>query len=152
MKLIFSGQGRYPEYDEGFDLYRKRAKKENTLDRKQYARVIRRYCELLSERLCKEGMVDLPNGMGTIAAAIITRKPQYRGGKFIGYGAKDYKTGELDGNLKTFGMVFLPRHDKNENLRCLGYVANRQLFKRMKGLFMNGDCDWAPIGFKDEMI
>ena len=79
MKLIFSGQGRYPEYDEGFDLYRKRAKKENTLDKKQYARVVRRYCEMLSERLCGEGIVDLPNGMGTIAAAIITRKPQYRG-------------------------------------------------------------------------
>lgn len=152
MKLAFSGQGRYPDLTEGYALYRKRSRKENALDEKMYNAVVKRYCKRLAERLVEEGIVELPNGMGTIAAATLTRKPQYRNGKFIGYGKRDYASGNLDGTLKTFGMVFLPRHTKNQNLRCLGYVANRKLFQTMKERYMSGEADWLPMVFNEDMI
>ena len=152
MKLAFSGQGRYPDLTDGYALYRKRARKEKTLDEKTYNAVVKRYCKRLAERLIEEGIVELPNGMGTIAAATMTRKPQYRGKKFIGYGGMDYSSGMLDGTLKAFGMVFLPRHTKNANLRCLGYVANRKLFQTMKEKYTSGEADWLPVVFNEDMI
>ena len=152
MKLAFSGQGRYPDMTEGYALYRKRSKKDAPLDKKTYTAVVKRYCKRLAERLVEEGIVELPNGMGTIAAATLTRKPQYRGKKFIGYGRMDYSSGKLDGTLKAFGMVFLPRHTKNANLRCLGYVANRRLFQTMKEKYISGEADWLPVVFNEDMI
>lgn len=149
MKLAFSGKARYPDYSLGYELYKKRVK--DPVDEELYSKIVRGYCKGLADRLVKEGVADLPN-VGTIAAAILTRKPQYRGKKFIGYGGMDWEKKEFDGKLKTFGIVFLPARGKNENLRSFGFVANRALFKRMKSGYMEGECSWTPLTFNDDMI
>ena len=151
MKLAFNGQAHYTDFSKGYELYKKRNKK-TPIDAVTYNRVIRLYCKSLADRLLDDGMVDLPDGIGSISAAIITRKAQYRGKLFVGYGGMDWKKGHRDGKLKTFGMVFLPRRGKNENLRSYGYVANRQLFKRMKSEYESEDCKWQPIEFNDSLI
>jgi len=152
MKLVFHGQGKYADLSKGYELYLRRTKKENPLDDKTYSRVVKAYCNGLASRLCKDGIVDLPNDMGSIAAVIIKRKPQYRGKKFVGYGKYDPKTGTFDGTMKAFGMMFLPKHGENDNLRCYGYVANRRLFQKMKQLWESREAEWSPIYFNDEMI
>ena len=152
MKLAFSGKARYANFKKGYELYLKRSKSGNEIDKETYNRVVRAYCKLLAETLEKYGIVDLPGDFGSIAAAYITKRPQFRGDRFIGYGAMNWKTGQYDGKLKVFGMVFLPRHVKNGNMRCFGYVANRQLFRRMKNIFNSFDCPWDAIEFKNEMI
>jgi len=152
MKLAFHGQGRYPDYDRGYALYRKRNRGRVPLDEKTYNRVIRQFCKGLAGRLESEGCVDLPSDLGTISAAVITRKPQYRGKKFIGYGKYDWKTRQFDGKLKTFGIVFLPKHSDKNSLRCYGFVANRRLFQRMKEMYDGYDCPWTPIDFNETMI
>lgn len=152
MKLAFNGKGRFGEFDESYELYVKRAKGDPVVDATMYRRIVKKYCDRLVERLLEEGMVDLPNGLGSIAAAKITRKPQYRGNKFVGFGKMDWKQGHYDGKLKAFGMVYLPKRSKSENLRCYGYVANRALFKEMKKRYEYGVCNWKPIEFNDEMV
>ena len=152
MKLAFNGQAHYPDYANGYDLYVKRSKKGMSVDYKTYKKIIRRYCEILADRLIEQGIVDLPCGLGSIASAILTRKPQYRGKQFIGYGKMDWKTGHYDGRLKTFGLVFLPRRSRTENLRSFGFVANRRLFKKMKEGYNSGELAWRPIEFNDDMI
>lgn len=153
MKLAFSGQGRYADFSNGYELYKKRSKSGEEIDRETYCRVIRLYCKHLAQGLEENGIVDLPNEIGSIASATLTRRPQFRGKKFIGYGAIDWSTGQYDGKLKTFGMVFLPRHTKkNANLRCFGFVANRRLFKMLKEIYNREDCPWATLEFNDEMI
>lgn len=152
MKLAFSGEAHYPDFSEGYQLYVKRSKKGTYFDSKTYNRVIRKYCNILADRLCEQGMVDLPGELGSIFAAMITKKPQYRGKQFIGYGAMDWEKGHYDGKLKAFGLVFLPKRTKNGNLRCFGFVANRQLFKRMKAIYNSDDRNWKPLDFKNEMI
>jgi len=153
MKLAFSGQGRYADFSEGYRLYRKRSKSDNEINERTYCKIIRMYCKRLAKQLEKNGIVDLPNEIGSIATAILTKKPQYRGKKFIGYGAIDWKTGQFDGKLKAFGLVFLPRHsEKNSNFRCFGFVGNRKLFRRLKEIYNSYDCPWRAIEFNDEMI
>lgn len=152
MKLAFHNQAKYPDFKPGYELYCKRSKKGQSVDEKTYHRIIRRYCNILADRLEREGMADLPNKMGTIAAILINRKPQFRGDKYIGYGKMNWETGQLDGSYKAFGIAYMPRRDKNANLRCFGFVANRQLFKRMKALFEGYDCPWTPLELTDEMI
>lgn len=152
MKLAFNKQAQYTDFDEGYALYRKRSRKGECVDSATYRRVVRAYCRLLANDFMQNGQVDLPCDMGTIYAAMITRKPQYRGKKFIGYGGIDYKTGMFDGKLKTFGIVYLPRHDKNKNLRCFGFVANQDLFSTTKKLYKNDECDWKPLAFDERMI
>lgn len=152
MKLAFNGQGHYTDYSKGYEIYVRRSRKGGYVDEKTYHRIVRRYCGWLAESLLEYGIIDLPSEMGSIAACTITRKPQYRGKKFIGYGKMDWATGHFDGKLKTFGLVYLPRHTKHKNLRCYGFVANRQLFRRMKGKFEDGASDWHPIEFNDDMI
>lgn len=153
MKLAFNGEGRYAEFSEGYQMYLKRSRKGECVDQKTYNRIIRKYCSRLADRLCNNGIVDLPNEIGMIAAATITRKPQYRGKQFIGYGKMDWTKGHYDGTLKTFGLVFLPKGGKKRNnFRCYGFVANRKLFKRMKEVHNQDSCSWGPIRFNDEMI
>ena len=48
MKLAFSEQGRYADFDEGYALYCKRTKKE-PVDEKTYRRIIRKYFRKLNE-------------------------------------------------------------------------------------------------------
>ena len=151
MKLAFSGEARYPRYTEGYELYKKRTRSRECMDFDTYKRVIRRYCSGLGDRLVDEGMVDLPCGLGSITSAIFTRKAKYKDGRFLGYG-KIGRDGKFDGTLKAFGIVYMPRRDKNNNLRCYGFVTNRQLFKRVKNKYIGDECNWVPIEFKDEMI
>ena len=150
MRLAFSGKGRYTDFSDAYSLYLKRSKTGNVMDEKMYRRVIKDYCHALADRLLRDGMADVP-GLGTITAATITRKAQYRGDKYIGYGGIDRTTGRFDGKLKTFGIVFLPQRGRKQNLRCYGFVANRRLFRKMKEKHENGS-GWALIDFKDEMI
>ena len=151
MKLAFNSKGHYTDFDKGYEIYLKRSRFGETLTSKEYRRVIRDYCKMLAERLKKNGIIDLPNEIGSIAACTITRKPQFRGDKFVGYGKMDWQKGHYDGTLKTFGICFLPRHGKHKNFRCFGFVANRQLFKEVKKIYEDG-CEWVPLQFKDEMI
>lgn len=152
MKLAFNSQGHYTDFDKGYEIYLKRSRFGDTLTSAQYRRVIREYCKKLACMLEEDGMVDLPSEIGSIAACTITRRPQFRGSKFVGYGKMDWKKGHYDGSFKTFGICFLPKRGKHKNFRCYGFVANRQLFKRVKGIYESGKCDWKPIQFKDEMI
>lgn len=152
MKLAFSGQGRYADFDGGYALYLKRNKSQKPLDEKEYHRVVRAYCKMMAERLHDEGIVDLPNKNGSIMAVRITRKPQYRGKQFIGYGAMDWKAGHFDGKLKTFGLVYMPRRDTTQNMRALGFVANRRLFKKIKERYISGESEWGLMDFNDDMV
>ena len=152
MKLAFNSQAHYTDFSQGYEIYRTRARFGDILTEEQYRRVIRDYCKRLADKLAEDGMVDLPHEIGSIAACTITRKPQFRGDKFIGYGKMDWKSGHYDGTLKTFGLCFLPRHGKLKNFRCYGFVANRRLFKRVKELYESGKVDWKPIRFTDEKI
>lgn len=152
MKLAFSGQGHYSSFDDGYALYMKRDKSGAPLDKKTYKRIIRSYCKILAQRLLEDGVVDLPSRFGRIAAVRITKKPQYRGQRFVGYGAMDWKKGVYDGKLKTFGITYIPRRDRSQNMRCLGFVANRQLFKRVKSFFNEGSCGWDLMDFNEEMV
>ncbi len=152
MRLAFTGQARYPDFSAGYEMYVKRSKLGLSVDDRTYRKIIRSYCGVLAERLEKEGMVDLPCDMGSIVAATITRKPQYRGKRFVGYGKMDWNTGHYDGRLKTFGLVYLPRRNRHRNLRSFGFVANRKLFGRMKRICESDGRIWEPMEFNDDMI
>lgn len=152
MRLAFDNKGHYPDLSEGYALYIRRCRERKPIGRKDYSRVVKAYCRLLAKRLEAEGAVDMPKELGTLTAARLTRKPQYRGKRFVGYGKMDWTTGRYDGKLKTFGIVYLPKHGKNDNLRCLGFVANRSLFKRMKSRYENEECSWSLLDFNDDMI
>lgn len=152
MKLALNGQGHYTDFSGGYDLYVRRSRGGNCVDFATYRRIVRGYCRLLAGRLVREGIADLPKGLGTVAAVTLTRKPQYRGKRFVGYGKMDWETGHYDGNLKAFGVTYLPKHGKNACLRCLGFVANRRLFGRVKRMSLTEGCEWTPLEFNDDMI
>lgn len=151
MKLAFSGQARYPEMTDGYELYVRRSRTNEPVDLQKYTRVVKDYCRMIAEELERDGMIDLPSGLGSISAVKIRRKAHYRKGKFAWYGKWDPRRCRYDGSPFAFGVTFLPKRDKNQNLRCYGFVANRQLFKRMKEKYDNG-CQWTPMTFNDEMI
>lgn len=151
MKLAFSGEARFADFQPAYELYLRRERKGSPVDEPTYRRVLKAYCKRLAERLEEQGMVDLPCGLGTIAAASITKKAMYRDGKFDGYGAMDWKTGRRDGKLKAFGLVFLAGRGKG-SLRSFGFVANRRLFQRMKSKSEEYGCPWTTIEFNDRMI
>jgi len=152
MKLAFSGEARYPVLKDSFHVYSRRVRGRLPVDYKVYCKVVKLYCASLAERLCNEGMADLPSDLGTLYASTIKRKPRYRNGKFDGFGKKDWKNGYYDGTPTAFGVVFLPNRNKSQNLRCYGFVANRALYKRLKGIYESRDCKWVPLEFNDEMI
>lgn len=152
MKLAFSGQARYPDFNDGYGLYCKRRRRIEPVPLNTYTAVVKDYCRMLAEDLRKDGMVDLPAGLGTISAVMIDRRPQYRGKRFVGYGKMDWKRGHYDGEPKAFGIAFLPRMDRNQSLRCYGFVANRQLFKDMKNMYNRGLNEWTPMEYRKEMI
>lgn len=152
MRLAFSGQARYPDMTDGYEVYVRRTRKNEPVDLHTYTVIVKEYCSLLAEDLKKEGAVDFPCGLGTVAAVMIRRSPQYRGDKFVGYGGFNWEKGHFDGEPEAFGLAFLPRRDKNNNLRCYGFVANRRLFKKMKELYRSYDCPWVPMEYGKEMI
>lgn len=151
MKLAFSGEARFADFGPGYELYLKRERKGQPVNEKTYRRILKSFCRKLVERLEENGMVDLPCGLGTIAAATITRKAIYWKNQFKGYGKMDWRTGCRDGKLKTFGMVFLAGREKG-SLRSFGFVANRRLFQRMRDKSEEYGCPWTTIEFKDSMI
>ena len=151
-KLAFSGEGRYTDFGKGYRLYVSRARGGKCVDDKIYRRIVREYCKALVTRLEDNGFVDLPNGIGSIGTALIERKPQYRGNTFIGYGKKDWNTGNYDNSRKAFGMVFLPTWGKKGSLRCYGFVGNRVLFRKLKSLYESDNCKWVPMEYNDDMI
>ena len=152
MRLAFSGQAHYPDFDEGYELYVKRSRTRQCVDRKTYNRIVRAYCGRMRDKLLKTGLVDFPNEIGSVAAAVFTRKPKYKDGKFLGFGKMDYKKGHYDGSYHAFGLVFLPRRSKGQNLRCYGFVGNKRLFRKMKEIYTSDDCPWVPLGFSEEMV
>lgn len=152
MRLAFTGEAKYPDFEAGYELYKKRSRSRECVDRKTYNRIVRAYCGRMRDKLLQTGLVDFPNEIGSVAAAVFTRKPQYRGDKFIGYGKMDYNTWNYDGTLHAFGLVFLPRRSKGQNLRCYGFVGNKRLFRKMKDVYLSDDCPWAPLDFTDEMV
>lgn len=152
MKLAFSGEARYPDFKDGYELYLRRSRTRECVDEKTYNRVVKEYCRRLAERIDKEGIADLPCGLGAVAAVTLRRKPQYRGKRFVGYGKMNWKTGYRDGRPTAFGVAFLPSRERNQNLRCYGFVANRKLFKRMKERYDAGTNSWHPMELNDEMI
>lgn len=152
MRLAFDNMAHYTDFSKGYDLYLKRCRNGKPVNETVYRRVVKAFCKELSKQLIETGMVSLPGKLGDLSVANITRKPQYRGDKFIGYGKKDWNTGYYDGTLKAFGIVYMPRHGQNENLRCYGFVANRQLFKDVKKNYESGISDIVPVSFTDDMI
>lgn len=150
-RLAFHDKGKYTDFNAGYELYCKRCKKE-PVDFKTYKNVVRAYCKHIAERLESDGMVDLPSSLGTLVVSDIRRKPQYRGKKFVGFGKVDWKAGHYDGSNKAVGVVYLPRRDKTNNLRCFGFVANRRLFYRIKEKLESGLCAWKPMEFNETMI
>lgn len=152
MKLAFSGQARYPEMTDGFELYVRRSRKNECVDLHTYTTVVKEYCRMLAKELEANGMTDLPCGIGSVAAVIMRRRPQYRGKKFVGYGCYNWKNGHYDGDANAFGLAFLPSRSRTNNLRCYGFVANRKLFKKMKELYQSRDCAWVPMEYGKEMI
>ena len=152
MKLAFSGQARYPDMKDGYELYVRRARKSQPVEMQIYAKVIKDYCKMLAVELEEYGMVDLPSDLGALATIRLQRRPKYRGKKFIGYGKWDWKTGHHDGSFTAFGITFLPNRKKSQNLRCYGFVTNRRLFQRIKEKYNAGCHVWAPLTFNDEMI
>lgn len=152
MKLAFSGQAKYPDMTDGYELYVRRTLEKEPVDEKTYTAVVKDYCKMLAEDLGKNGIADLPCGLGSVAAVIIRRRPQYRGKKFVGYGSYNWEKGHFDGEPNAFGLAFLPRFEKTNNLRCYGFVANRRLFKKIKELYQSHDCPWVPMEYGNEMI
>lgn len=152
MKLAFSGDAHYTSFDSGYERYVKGAKTRELVDRATYNRVVRSYCQLLVDRLYEEGMVDLPCNMGTLAAVKIKRKPQFRKGRFVGFGKLDWEKGTYDDSREAFGVAFLPKHGINDNLRCYGFVANRRLYQRMRDRSEEFTCPWVPMKLTEDMI
>lgn len=152
MKLAFSGQARYPDYDDGYDLYVKRSRTNAYMSKESYKKVIRMYCKVLADRLYETGFIELPSGLGHVAVVTIDRKVKYFGDKRIGLGKMDWGKGRYDGSRKAFGITFLPRRRNKDNLRSYGFVANRRLFKKVKERSEDFTCNWKPLEFNDEMI
>lgn len=151
-KFVFSGKGRYPDFTEGYTLYSNRCRKTIPVSSVVYNNIIRDYCKYLSVSFERNGMVDFPNGIGTLFTAVFQRKPQYRGKTFIGYGKMDWETKHFDGSNTAFGIVYLPNRNKVQCMRCYGFVANRRLFQRLKKQYIEQTCDWKPMIFNEKMI
>lgn len=152
MKLAFTGEAHYTSFENGYNRYVMGAKSREVVDRATYNRVVKAYCQLLADKLMDEGMVDLPCNLGTLATVRIKRKPQFRGRKFVGFGKKDWESGIYDDSREAFGVALLPRHEINDNLRCYGFVANRQLYQRLKNRSEEFACPWVPIRLTEDMI
>lgn len=152
MKLAFSMQAHYSDYTDGYARYKSATSPKRCVRERDYHSVVRAYCKMLADSLLSDGMVDLPCGMGSLAVANIRRKPQYRNKKFLGYGKWDWNTKSYDGQLKAFGIVFLPCRSTTNNLRSFGFVANTRLFRRIKAAWQNKEVTWVPVEFNGEMI
>ena len=125
MRLAFTGEAKYPDFEAGYELYKKRSRSRACVDRKTYNRIVRAYCGRMRDKLLQTGLVDFPNEIGSVAAAVFTQKPQYRGDKFIGYGKMDYNTWNYDGTLHAFGLVFFQGDPKDRTCDATGSSGTR---------------------------
>lgn len=129
---LFKDKARYPDFDRAYELYLKRSERaSSTMSKGEFIDVIRRYCKSLSDKLERDGFVDLPYDIGSLSAVKIDRKPKYNRttGKYMPV---------AEG--KAFGICFVPRFVKRmENFRSLGIVANRSLYRRMRKKYDDGE-------------
>ena len=105
MKRPFYGTAKYADMTGGYRLYASRKKKGEPVDIVRYSKVVKAYCRRLAERLGKDGMVQLPCGLGLLAAAMVRRKPRYKDGRFVGIGRFNPRTREYDGTMEAFTIV-----------------------------------------------
>ena len=148
--MYFGGKAHIPDFDCGYKLYTNRCSKtpeERILRKAQYGDIIKAYCKHLAQVLESNGTIDLPCGMGTIAAVSIRRKPTYdrRNGKWRVAEAIDWKRTREAGEVvrkdsrHTFGFIFSPRREKGyENLRAYGIRANARLYRKMRKQYDDG--------------
>lgn len=141
---------KYPDLADGYRLYSNRSMttpRYRVLREKDYNRVVKYYCEVLAEILEKEGRVNLPCGLGMIVAVNIRKRPVYdsRDGKYRPARNIDWDLTRQSGQMtykdgtNTFGFVYVPKIMKSRGvLRCLGFVANRQLYRRMRKMYDEG--------------
>ena len=58
MRLAFSGQAKYPDMTDGYELYVRRARTNRVVDLKTYTAIVNDYCRMLAEDLENAGMTD----------------------------------------------------------------------------------------------
>lgn len=154
MRKLFNGEARYPDLDCSYDYYLSRrgeSERSSTLSREDFNRVVKMYCKSLAEDLCSTGSIDLPCDMGMIAAVRVKRKPVFntRTGKYTTGSSVDWDRTREEGKIvfgdgnDAFGFVFVPKWKKgNENLRCVGIRANKELYRKMKDMYNEGTLDF----------
>lgn len=152
MRPAFYGKAGSTDMTCGYRCYSTRKKKHEPVSTVIYGRVVRAYCRRLAGKLEKDGMVQLPCGIGLLSAAFVRRKPRYRDGRFLGIGMYDPRTGKYDGTTEAFSIVLFPDISGTQNLRCYGFVCNSRLFRRMKKAWTEGTCAWRPARYDDDMI
>jgi len=146
---LFNGKARYPDFDKPYELYLKRSERSfSVLSKGMFIDIVRRYCKRLSEELDSNGYVDLPLDIGALSAVRISRTPKYdrTNKRYISADTIDWAETKRSGSIvrkhdnRTFGICFLPKRAKGmENFRAFGIVANRQLYRRMKNRFDDGE-------------
>lgn len=133
--MFFNGKARHTDFSSGYSRYLGRCKKtpdDRVLGKGGYVDVVRAYCKHLADMLEAEGTIDLPCGIGSIVAVSIRRKPTYDKGRNMWRGTR--------GDRYTFGFIFSPRRERGyENFRCYGFRANRELYKRMRKKYDDGE-------------
>ena len=148
--MFFKDKAHTPNLDAGYSRYIGRcatSPKERIFSKGQYAKVVKDFCQMLSERLEREGMIDFPCGAGSVAAVQIKCKPIYdkKHKRWISTAPVDWKKTDEVGKIVrksnpfVFGFTFLSRREKGlENFRCYGIRANRALYKKMKQQYDDG--------------
>lgn len=157
MAGLFSGEARRPEFSGAYDLYlRRRRRGVEPLTRAQFAKAVRAYCRLLAEELETTGMAELPCGLGCLAAGVVRRRPRWdpKARKWRTADPVDWeetrRTGTLTrkaGDGRAFAITYVPAvggHRGDVNRMCLGFQANRGLFRRMKDKYDGGELGFKP--------
>ena len=133
--MFFNGKAHHPNFDAGYRRYLGRSKKtpdSRIFGKGEYVDVVRSYCQHLADMLESDGMIDLPCGIGSIVAVSIRRKPTYDKTRNAWRGTK--------GDKYTFDFIFSPRRESGyENFRCYGFRANRELYKKKKKKYDDGE-------------
>ena len=156
--VLFKGESRYPDLTGGYTLYVHRSAttpKERILTEEQYNKVVKAYCKSVAGVLEDEGIIDLPCGVGSVAAVDVTKKPLFDPsiGKYRPADNIDWEKTREEGRLirkdgrKTFGIAFIPKRlDGYANFRCFGIRANKSLYKRLKKKYDKGTLDfYLPV-------
>lgn len=148
--VLFKGESRYPDLSAGYTLYRHRSAttpQERVMTEEQYNKVVKAFCKNTAERFEEEGIVDMPCGMGSVAAVSVTKKPTYDPvlGKYRSANNIDWESTRREGKVirkdgrRTFGIAFVPKRLEGlSNFRCFGIRANKALFKKLKKQYDSG--------------